>query len=145
MSTWENPKYLNLKTYSKEAQEWGINYTLWDEVIWDTLITSWMNKWKWVWEWLLKKSWFEESEIKDYNKWKLKSEKAKKPNEKEALREMEKANEMIYKEYKEWFSRYFKWENIDNIFPNMSYEAKIRIQNIYKKEGNLQPKKEEKI
>lgn len=130
MNTWEPSKYLNLEKYSKEAQEWKIDYALKDEFIWDTLTTSWMKKWQWVWEWLLKKSWFDENEIKDFNEWKLKSETAEKPYEKRALREMEKANEVVYKEYVKWIIKVSEWYSLNEAFPNLTKDLLLKLKKI---------------
>jgi len=80
-----------------------------DKIIWKTLTNSWIQDWKWVWEWLLKKSWFDKTEIKDFKEWKLKWEKVA---EKRALREMERASEVINKQFLNIQNEYisiFKW------------------------------------
>ena len=132
---WTSSKYSNLEKYSKEVQEWKINYALKDwEIEW-VLTSKWIWKdWKSVWEWLLKKSWFSKEEIRDYNKWKLKSEKAERPVEKRALKEMEKANEMIYKEYKNWITKISEWKNIKEAFPWLSQKLYPKIEKILNKD-----------
>jgi len=96
-TTFREQKFQKLEEYSKEAQSWKIDYALYDKVIWKTLIDNWIwKKWDNVWKWLLKKSWFDKTEIKDFKEWKLKWEKI---GEKRALREMERANEVIYKDF----------------------------------------------
>jgi hypothetical protein len=95
-TTFREQKFQNLEKYSKEAQSWKIDYALNDKVIWKTLTNSWIQGWKWVWEWLLKKSWFDKIEIKDFKEWKLKWEKI---GEKRALKEMERASEVIFKQF----------------------------------------------
>ena len=131
MNTWTASKFKNLERYSKEAQEWKIDYALKDLDIEWVLTQKWIWKdWKSVWEWLLKKSWFSKEEIRDYNRWKLKSEKAEKPIEKRALREMEKANEVVYKEYLDWVTKLWQWIDINKSFPNVSPKLLPKLSNI---------------
>lgn len=118
-------KFQKLEEYSKEAQSWKIDYALNDKTIWDTLTNSWIQGWKWVWEWLLKKSWFDKEEIKDFKKWKLKWEK---PIERNAIREMEKANEIIYKEAIEIKTLMIKWQLNSE---KLSYYNKETIKKLY--------------
>lgn len=124
-TSFREEKFIKLEEYSKEAQEGKIDYALWDRTIWDTLTSSWIQGWKWVWEWLLKKSWFDKEEIRDYKEWKLKWGKQ---TEKRALSEMEKANEVIWKEYKtikkEAFIWIKKWLSINEVLKD--YPENIR-------------------
>ncbi len=138
LNTWLEQKYADLQKFSKEAQEWKIDYVLKDRVISSTITDSWFKKWKWVWEWLLKKSGFSESEINEYNKWNLKSEKAKKTYEKKALTEMERANEIVYKEYLDWINK-IKNENktFKEAFPNLSLEILKKVEKVYKIDNNI--------
>ncbi len=135
-TTLRETKFQNLEKYSKEAQSGKIDYALNDKVIWKSLAENWIwKKWDNIWKWLLEKSWFE--------KWEKIEAKTK--FEKKAVKEMESANMIIYREYKDWFNRFARWEKMADIFPNMSYESKIKIQNIFNKESWLKPKKEGKI
>lgn len=132
---WAEQKYADLARYSKKVQDWKIDYALKDWEIQWVLTEKWIwDKWKSVWEWLLKKSWFKESEIDGYNKWELKSEKAKKSNEREALREMEKANEVIYKEYKDITTFLIKWEKLPKKYGNLGNEFLYKIEDMMNKE-----------
>lgn len=89
-------RYERLEKNSIEIQTWKISYALNDKTIWETIQSNWLNSWKWVWEWLLKKSWFSNDEISQFKQWKLKWEK---PVEVKAIWEMEKAMEVIVKEF----------------------------------------------
>jgi hypothetical protein len=96
MNTWTPPRYLKAERISKEVQEKWISHTLKDEKLYETIEKTWIWKdWKWVWEAILRKAWFKESEIKDYNNWKLRSEKVEKWYEKKALSAMEKAIDVV--------------------------------------------------
>jgi len=108
-TTFREQKFQKLEEESIKAQSWKIDYALNDKIIWKTLTNSWIQDWKWVWEWLLKKSWFDKTEIKDFKEWKLKWEKVA---EKRALREMERASEVINKQFLNIQNEYisiFKW------------------------------------
>lgn len=125
-TSFREEKFKKLKEYSKEVQSWKIDYALNDKVIWKTLTDFWIwNKWENVWKWLLKKSWFDKAEIRYYKDWKLKWEK---PIEKNAIKEMEKANEIINKQYevikKEAFTWIKKWLSISEALKD--YPENIR-------------------
>lgn len=100
-------RYERLERYSSETQSWKISYALNDKTIWETIQSNWLNAWKWVWEWLLKKSWFSNDEISQFRQWKLKWEK---PVEVKAIWEMEKAMEVVYREYKKIEKAYLEWQ-----------------------------------
>lgn len=136
VDTWISPKYKNLEKYSKEAQLGKIDYVLKDNVVEKTLSKKWIwKKWKSVWEGLLKKAWFNKTEIKDYNEWKLRSEKAEKSYEKEALKEMERANEIIYKNYTEWVIKLSQWIDINKAFPDVSPKLLPKLANVIVREN----------
>lgn len=100
-------RFQRLERYSSETQTWKISYALNDKTIWETLQTTWFNAGKWVGEWLLKKSWFSNDEISQFKEWKLKWEK---PIETKALNEMNKAMEVVYREYKKIEKAYLEWK-----------------------------------
>lgn len=134
-TSFREEKFRKLEEYSKEAQSGKIDYALNDKTIWDTLTSSWIQGWKWVWEWLLKKSWFDKEEIRDYKEWKLKWEK---PFEKNAVKEMEKANKIIYKEFldlkhelRNWVK---KWLWINEILNRFSLNKIYKLNQIIEKE-----------
>jgi hypothetical protein len=126
-------RYERLEKYSKQTVDWKISYALWDKTIWNTIQTSWLNSWKWVWEWLLKKSWFNNDEISQFKKWELKWER---PVEVKALREMDKAMEVVYREYLEIKKSYLSWENLDKLYPNFSKEILQKLLKLLTKEEN---------
>lgn len=131
-----NKRYQKLEEYSKEAQTWKISYALSDRTIWETLQISWLQSWKWVWEWLLKKSWFSNDEVSQFKKWELKWEK---PNEMKALSEMDKAMEVVYKEYKEWLSKFISWKSLEEAYPNVSKKLLPKLGTIIKHEMLFNP------
>ena len=127
-TTFREQKFQNLEKYSKEAQSWKIDYALNDWIIWKNLTDNWIwNKWENVWKWLLEKSWFE--------KWEKVEPKTK--FERDAVKEMEKANEVIYKDlilktnlYIKWM---MEWKTITEIFPNYKTNELKKLQLIIKK------------
>jgi len=88
-------RYELLKKYSNETQDWKIWYALKDETIWETISEVWIKDWSWVSEWLLRKSWFDDLDIEDFREWRLKSEKVTDRWQKEALKSMENASEVV--------------------------------------------------
>lgn len=127
-------KFQKLEEFSKETQVGKISYALWDKSIWETLQKNWLQNWKWVWEWLLKKSWFSKEEISEFKKWKLSWEK---PNEVKAIKEMDKAMEVVYREYKEWLSKFISWKSLRDSYPNVSKELLPKLWTIITKELEL--------
>jgi hypothetical protein len=109
-------RFQRLERYSSETQTWKISYALNDKTIWETLQTTWLNAGKWVGEWLLKKSWFSNDEISQFRQWKLKWEK---PNETKALNEMNKAMEVVYREYLEIKKSYLEWKKLDKVYSHL--------------------------
>lgn len=124
-------KYIKLEKYSKEAQSGKIDYALKDDIIWQRLTENWIWKnWENIWKWLLEKSWFKT--------WEKVEPKTK--FEKNAVRQMEKANEVIYQWFldlswkiKEWR---FKWEKINEILKWYSGENIGKIIKILEKGWN---------
>lgn len=121
-------RYERLERYSSETQTWKISYALNDKTIWETLQANWLNAWKWVGEWLLKKSWFSNDEISQFKQWKLKWEK---PVEVKAIWEMEKAMEVVVKEFDiikynilNWTR---KWLSINEILRNYPDDIRNKI------------------
>lgn len=98
---WADNRYELLKKYSNETESWKIWYALKDETIWETLTKVWIKDWNWVSEWLLRKSWFDDIDIDDFREWRLKSDKVTDKWQKEALKSMEKASEVVYREFVE--------------------------------------------
>ena len=92
---WADNRYELLKKYSNETESWKIWYALKDETIWETLTKVWIKDWNWVSEWLLRKSWFDDIDIEDFRAWRLKSDKVTDKWQKEALKSMEKASEVV--------------------------------------------------
>lgn len=133
-----NKRYERLERYSSETQTWKISYALNDKTIWETIQSNWLNAWKWVWEWLLKKSWFSNDEISQFKQWKLKWEK---PVEVKAIWEMEKAMEVVYKEYKEWYKKINEWIPIEKVFPNLSDNLIQKLEKIYNIDYKILPRK----
>jgi hypothetical protein len=130
-----NKRYEILEKYSKETSKWWVWQAIWDKTIWETLENSWLQWWKWVWEWLLKKSWFSDDEVAQFKEWKLKWEK---PVEIRAIWEMEKAMEMIYRDFSKIRDNILnKWINdtvilLKSMWIN-DWEKVKRILNIIKK------------
>lgn len=135
-----NKKYENLEKYSTQTREWKISYALNDRTIWDNIQINWLQNWKWVWEWLLKKSWFSNEEITKFREWKLKWEK---PNETKAINEMNKAMEVVYREYIEIKNVYSKWWNIKKEFPQLSDNTADKIILMFRKEMFSEDNKKE--
>jgi hypothetical protein len=115
-----------------------------DKTIWETLQTSWLNAGKWVGEWLLKKSWFSNDEISQFRQWKLKWEK---PNETKALNEMNKAMEVVYREYKEWYKKVMSWIKLEDAFPTLSNKLLSKLEKVREIDNKKvsKPKKEERL
>lgn len=110
-TTFREQKFQKLEEESIKAQLWKIDYALNDKIIWKTLIDNWIwKKWDNIWKWLLEKSWFE--------KWEKIEPKTK--FEKNAIKEMNKANEIIYKEYKTWINWIVQWLSMKEAFPNLN-------------------------
>lgn len=126
-----NKRYQKLEEFSKETQVGKISYALWDKTIGETIQTNWLNSWKWVWEWLLKKSWFSEEEVTQFKKWELKGEK---PNEMKAIKEMDKAMEVVYMEYLEIKKYILTWKNIKADFPNLTQNTINKVTSMVNKE-----------
>lgn len=134
-TSFREQKFQNLEKYSKEVQSGKIDYALKDQVIWKSLVDNWIwKKWNNVWKWLLEKSWFE--------KWEKIEPKTK--FEKKAVREMEKANLAIYKEYKEWINKLQKWLSLRESFPNLSEKLYPKLKILFELDSN-QKRKERKI
>lgn len=133
-TTLRETKFQNLEKYSKEAQSWKIAYALNDKIIWKSLTENWIwKKWDNIWKWLLEKSWFE--------KWEKIEPKTK--FEKKAVRQMEKANELVFKEYKEWFKKVSEWKPINEVFPTLSDDLIQKIINIRKLDTKIREFNEE--
>ena len=127
-TTFREQKFQKLEEYSKEAQSWKIDYALNDETIWKALTDNWIwKKWENVWKWLLEKSLFE--------KWEKIEPKTK--FEKKAVKEMEKANEVIYQWFKSLHKKMeiwmLKWENLSNVFKEYSPENVKKILQVLEK------------
>lgn len=135
-------KFQKLEEFSKETQDGKISYALNDKTIWDTLQVSWLNTWKWVEEWLLKKSWFTREEISEFKQWKLKW---KKDNEVKALNEMDKAMEVVYREYREWVDKMLKWIHISKAFPEVSNKLLPKLEKLIYREYQIRPDKKWEI
>lgn len=136
-------RYENLEKYSRETREWWIKQALWDKTIWQTLESNWLNSWKWVWEWLLRKSWFNNDEVNAFKRWELKWEK---PKEVSALAEMDRAMEVVYREYKEGVSWLKKWLSMKEAFPNLGEDLYSKLRNIIDKDTIIEkPKKRERL
>ena len=126
--TWIPLKYRNLEKFSKEAQSWKIDYVLKDEVIWWKIMENWIwRNWENVWKWLLEKSWFK--------RWEKPEPKNK--FEKNAVRQMEKANEVIYNWFKDLNDKLktwkLEWKSIPEIFNNYNPEIINKIVNVLNK------------
>jgi len=125
-----------------------INYSLNDKTIAPIIEKEWFwNDWKNIWEWLLKKAWFDDATIKEYKKWNLSSKNEKIDTiAKTAFEKMEEANLAVWKEYKEWISKLQKWLSLKDIYPNLSNKLILQLEKLYKKDNiNISPKKEWKI
>lgn len=127
-------RFNRLEDFSKETSSWWIKQAVWDNVIWQTLESSWLQGWKWVWEWLLKKSWFSDEEVALFRDWKLKWEKA---NEVSALNEMNRAMEVVYREYREWLNKFISWKSLEEAYPNVSKKLLPKLGTIITKELEL--------
>ncbi len=137
-----NKRYERLERYSSETQTWKISYALNDKTIWETIQSNWLNAWKWVWEWLLKKSWFSNDEISQFRQWKLKWEKTV---EVKAIWEMEKAMEVVYREYREWLSKFISWKSLEEAYPNVSKKLLPKLGTIIKREILFNPTIKEEV
>jgi hypothetical protein len=89
-------KFVNLAKNAGEAEKWGLPYALRDETVYSRLEQSGISEWSGVKEWLLKKSGFEEFEIRDYREGRMKWSSE---TEREALKKMEVASEKIAREF----------------------------------------------
>lgn len=136
-------KFENLEKYSKETREWWVTQALWDKTIWQTLEAEWLKWWKWVWEWLLRKSWFNNDEVDAFKKWELKWEK---PLEVRALGEMDRAMEVVYREYRDGFLKLNSWLSLKEAFPQLSSDLYSRLKIMINKDNDLgkNPLNEEK-
>lgn len=143
-------KYERLEKFSKETIDWKLDYSLRDWTISNIITERWIWKdWKNIWEWLLKKAWFEKTEIKEYREWKLKSENLE-GKVKEATRKMEEANLAVWKEYKEWIDKaktirdnYTMIELLNISFPKLWNELILKLDKaIIKDNFNILPKTE---
>jgi hypothetical protein len=132
-TTFREQKFQKLKEYSKKAQSWELGYALHDKTMFKILKDNWIWKeWENIWEWLLEKSLF--------RKWEKLEPKNK--SEKEAVKEMEKANMIIYREYKNWMKKVSKWKSIREAFSNLSNELIQRLKSIVKEKIYVKPIKE---
>lgn len=89
-------KFVNLARNSTEAEKDGLKYALRDETVYSRLEQTGISDGTAVKEWLMKKSGFEEFEIRDYREGK---KEWSNEVEREALTKMEVASEKITREY----------------------------------------------
>lgn len=126
MNTWTPPRYLKAEKISKEVHEKWIRHTLKDEKLYETIEKTWIWKdWKWVWEAILRKAWFRESEIKNYKKWELKwSNKV----ESRILNEMKDVWKKISDDLSEIISLKIWGLSYKEILPKISNDVQIKLE-----------------
>lgn len=135
-------KFQRLEEYSREAQVWKIEYVFWDKKISPVLEAWGIQSGKSVWEWLLHKAGFGKDEIQDFKDGKLS---ATQKNEVVAIKEMNKAMEVVYKEYLEGYKKINSWIPLSQVFPGLSSTLIQKLEKVYLMDYNMKPKEKWEI